>query len=92
LLEMLKIERVKWHGKCARHPMFDPEADGIGAIKGGCPRCMELQAIFESHRYTLRLMGAFAPIPTQRAGPSDPGPGSQQDLFASLPSPENRKA
>jgi hypothetical protein len=39
----------------------------------------------------LRLMGAFAPISTHRAGPSDPGPDRQQDLFASLPSPENRK-
>jgi hypothetical protein len=72
--------------------MFDPEADGIGAIKGGCPRCMELQAIFESHLHTLRLMSAFAPIPTRRVGPSDPSPNRQQDLFASLPSPENRRA
>ena len=67
--------------------MFDPEAEGIGAIKGGCPRCLELQAIFESNRHTLRLMLAFAPIPTQHAGSSDPSPGRKQDLFASLPSP-----
>jgi hypothetical protein len=72
--------------------MFDPEADGIGAIKGGCPRCLELQAIFESHQRTLRLMSAFAPIPTQRTGPTDPSPDRQQDLFASLPSPESRRA
>jgi hypothetical protein len=71
--------------------MFDPEADGIGAIKGGCPRCLELQAIFESHRHTLRLMLAFGPITTQRTEPSDLGTDRQQDLFASLPSPENRK-
>ena len=90
--EMLKIERAKWHGTCSRHPMFDPEADGIGAIKGGCPRCLELLAIFESHRNTLRLMRAFAPTQTTRTGPSVPGPDQQQDLFASLPSPENRKA
>ena len=66
--------------------MFDPEAEGIGAIKGGCPRCLELQAIFESHQRTLRLMNAFAPISTQRTGPSEPGADRQQDLFASLPS------
>jgi hypothetical protein len=53
---MLKIERVKWHGKCPRHPMFDPETDGIGAIKGGCPRCLDLHAILESNRQTLRLI------------------------------------
>ena len=89
-LEMLKIERVKWHGKCSRHPMFDPEADGIGAIKGGCPRCLALQAIFESHRQTLHLMSAIEP--NQRTGHSAPGPDRQQDLFASLPSPESGKA
>jgi hypothetical protein len=72
--------------------MFDPEVGGVGAIKGGCSRCLELQAIFESHRQTLRLMSAFGPIPTQQTGPSDPAPDRQQDLFASLLSPESRKA
>lgn len=72
--------------------MFNPEAVGIGAIKGACPRCLGLQAIFESNQHTLRLMRAFEPIPTQRAGPSGPGPDRQQDLFASLPSPEGRRA
>ena len=71
--------------------MFDPEAEGIGAIKGGCSRCLELQAIFESHRQTLRLMSAFGPIPTQQTSPSDPASERQQDLFASLTSPESRR-
>jgi hypothetical protein len=66
--------------------MFDPEADGTGAIKGGCTRCLELQAIFESHRRTLQLMRAVAPILPSRREPSDPGPDRQQDLFASRPS------
>ncbi|MDR3726324.1 MAG: hypothetical protein P4K86_04695 [Terracidiphilus sp.] len=78
---MLKIERVKWHGKCQRHPLLDPEADGIGAIKGGCPRCQELQAIFVSNQRTLQLMLAFAPFPVERKEPADPGPERQQDLF-----------
>lgn len=89
---MLKIERVKWHGKCPRHPMFDPEADGIGAIRGGCPRCLELQAIFESNLHTLRLMHAFAPPLTERKGLADRGPDCEQDLFASLPSAESRRS
>jgi phage FluMu protein Com len=89
---MLKIEKVKWLGKCKRHPMFDPEAGGIGAIKGGCPRCLELQAIFVSNQHTLQLMRNFAPIPGQRRSPADPGPDRQQDLFASLPVPESRRA
>lgn len=83
---MLKIEAFKWYGKCPRHPMFDPETDGTGAIKGGCARCLELQAIFESHRRTLQLMRAVEPILPSRREPSDPGPDRQQDLFASLPS------
>jgi len=82
---MLKIERMKWHGKCSRHPMFDPEADGVGAIKGGCPRCLELLAIFESHRRTLQLMCGFAPFPAQSNKPADPGSDQQQDLFSFLP-------
>jgi phage FluMu protein Com len=82
---MLKIGTVNWHGKCQRHPMFDPEADGIGAIKGGCPRCQELQDIFISHQRTLQLMRAFAPLQPQRKKPADPEPDRQQDLFAFLP-------
>ena len=91
-LEMLKIERVKWHGKCQRHPMFDPEVNGIGAIKGGCPRCQELRDIFVSNQHTLQLMRAFAPMQEQRRSPADPDPDRQQDLFASLLAPGNRKA
>jgi hypothetical protein len=81
---MLKIGTVKWRGKCSRHPMFDPEADGIGAIKGGCSRCQDLQAIFESHQITLRLMRTFAPPAAPRRKPADLDAERQQDLFASL--------
>lgn len=73
--------------------MFDPAADGIGAIKGGCPRCQELQEIFVSSQRTLQLMRAFAPMSEQRRNPADHGPDrQQQDLFASLPAPESRQA
>jgi hypothetical protein len=82
---MLKIEATKWYAKCPRHPMFDPQADGIGAIRGGCPQCLELQSIFESHQRTLQLMRGFAPIHVQSKKPADPAPDCQQDLFISLP-------
>jgi hypothetical protein len=82
---MLKIERVKWHGKCQRHPMFDPEVNGIGAIKGGCPRCQQLQDIFVSHQRTLKLMREFAPMSAQRKTPASPAPDRQQDLFSFRP-------
>jgi hypothetical protein len=80
---MLKIGTVKWRGRCPRHPRFDPEAEEVGAIKGGCSRCQDLQEIFESHQRTLRLMRTFAP-PVQRQKPADPGADRQQNLFASL--------
>jgi hypothetical protein len=79
---MLKIGTVKWRGKCSRHPMFDPEADGVGAIKGGCSRCQDLQAILESHNRTLALMRTFAPLPAPRA--KSAGPDPQQDVFSFL--------
>jgi hypothetical protein len=81
---MLKIETVKWFGKCPRHPMFDPAADGIGAIKGGCTHCQNLQAIYESHQRTLQLMRTIAPIQTRHKEPNNPSPDMQRDLFVSL--------
>jgi hypothetical protein len=81
---MLKIKAAKWFGRCPRHPMFDPEADGIGAIRGGCPHCLELQEIFEAHQHALQLMRAFAPMPAQHKEPVAPDPDRQPDLFASL--------
>lgn len=64
--------------------MFDPAADGIGAIKGGCTRCLELQAIFESHTRTLQLMRSFAPVAAPKSKPKNPVPEEQQELFPSL--------
>jgi hypothetical protein len=81
---MLKIEAVKWHGKCSRHPMFDPEKDGVSAIKGGCTRCQELLTIFENYRRTLQLMRAFAPFPAKGKETADLAPDRQQDLFELL--------
>lgn len=82
---MLKIEATKWYAKCSRHPLFDPQADGVGAIKGGCPQCLELQSIFESHQRTLQLMRGFAPIQAQRKKSAEPDPDRQPDLFTFLP-------
>lgn len=65
--------------------MFDPEVNGTGAIKGGCSRCQELQAIFANHKRTLLLMQAFAPFPTKRAKATEPSLDRQQDLFPPLP-------
>lgn len=79
--EMLKIGTVKWQGKCSKHPMFDPETDGPGAIKGGCIRCQDLQRIFESHRRTLDLMRAFGPSQSARRRQEARADTRQQSLF-----------
>ncbi|MGH9665251.1 MAG: hypothetical protein ACRD9L_12580 [Bryobacteraceae bacterium] len=78
---MLKIGTVKWQGKCPKHPMFDPESGGAGAIKGGCTRCQDLQKIFESHQRTLGLMRAYGPGQQARRRPAEPIDSRQQDLF-----------
>jgi hypothetical protein len=81
--QMLKIGTVRWRGKCLRHPRFDPEVAGIGAVIAGCSRCQDLQAIFESHQRTLRLLRTFAPTRSPRRR-KRVDPGRQQDLFAPL--------
>ncbi len=79
---MLKIGTVKWKGRCARHPMYDPDADGPGAIKGGCVRCQDLFTIYENHQRTLKLMRAFGSAVERRRQPAaDPNAGRQQSLF-----------
>lgn len=81
---MLKIGTVKWQGKCSRHPMFDPEADGPAAIKGGCPRCLDLQAIFDTHQKMVKLMRTFAPPPPPKPRPADLDAERQHSLFELL--------
>jgi len=65
--------------------MFDPATDGPPAIRGGCPRCQDLQAIFEKHQQVLSLMRTFAPPPPPRPK-ADPDAERQQNLFASFSS------
>lgn len=57
---MLKIGAVRWRGKCSRHPMFDP-LEGMGAVRGGCPRCTTLVEISELHAKMISLMRTFSP-------------------------------
>jgi hypothetical protein len=56
---MLKIGSVRWKGRCARHPRYDPEIDGLGGIKGGCRRCELLLEIHGHHRKLVRLIREF---------------------------------
>jgi hypothetical protein len=63
--------------------MFDPEAEGAAAIRGGCPRCQDLQTIFETHQQMVKLMRTFAPPAPPRVK-ADPDAERQQSLFASF--------
>jgi hypothetical protein len=43
----LKVrESVK--AKCPRHPRYNPERGGYGAIVGGCSTCREIYLLFEA--------------------------------------------
>ena len=44
---------VKVHGKCPKHPRYNPEKQGQGAIKAGCVTCAQLHLLFHSV-HTLR--------------------------------------
>jgi phage FluMu protein Com len=53
---MLKLGTISFAGKCPRHPRFNPEEEGAGAIRGGCPRCQALQDIYEAHAHLTSLI------------------------------------
>jgi hypothetical protein len=56
---MLKIGSVRWKGRCTKHSAYDPEIDGIGAIRGGCRRCQLLFDIWDHHNKMVRLIREF---------------------------------
>jgi hypothetical protein len=76
---MLKIGSIRWHGKCPRHPRFDPKIDGIGGIRGGCEKCALLAEIHAHHAGMLNLMRRFAPPQHSRKRAANPA-----DLQANL--------
>jgi hypothetical protein len=53
---MLKLGAISFAGKCPKHPRFDPEEDGAGAIRGGCQRCQSLYEIYKAHAHLTALI------------------------------------
>ncbi len=51
---MLKIRGRHFKGRCGRHKLYNPAVEGLGGIKGGCPRCTLLLEIWEC---SLKLNG-----------------------------------
>ena len=56
---MIRIGSVRWHGRCAKHPRYDPETDGLAGIRGGCRRCELLLEIWQQHARLVKLMREF---------------------------------
>lgn len=76
---MLKLGSVRWRGKCAKHPGFDPRIDGRGAIRGGCEKCEALADINDLHVRMLGLMRTFTPPASPKKRPE--APSLQASLF-----------
>jgi hypothetical protein len=79
---MLRIGTLRWKGRCARHPKYDPVGDGEGGIRGGCVRCMSLLEIHQQHRRLMSMMRDFGPVRarTNRSN-ADGAPRRQPSLF-----------
>jgi hypothetical protein len=69
---MLKVGSVRWKGRCARHPRYDPAVDGLGGIRGGCRRCEMLLEIWQHHSQMVRLIREFG-TRDSKAPPQDDG-------------------
>jgi hypothetical protein len=59
--EPLKIRARKFDGRCARHKRYNPAVDGLGAIRGACPRCTLLFEIWDASLRLNALIRRFNP-------------------------------
>jgi hypothetical protein len=57
----VKIRARKFEGRCARHKRYNPAVDGVGGIRGGCPRCQLLFEIWQTSLNLNQLIRRFDP-------------------------------
>jgi hypothetical protein len=57
----VKIRSRKFDGRCSKHKRYNPAVDGLGGIKGGCPRCGLLFEIWQASLDLNRLIRKFDP-------------------------------
>jgi hypothetical protein len=81
---MLKIGTVKWKGRCGKHPVYDPEQDGEGGIRGGCVRCALLLDIFQHHTRLVRAIREFGSTDERRKTAGRSGPEEFQPMLFDL--------
>lgn len=70
----MKIRSRKFEGRCAKHKRYNPAIDGVGGIKGGCPRCTLLCEIWESSLKLNQLIRKFNPNHDDLKAPAIPKP------------------
>ena len=57
----MKIRSRKFEGRCSRHKRYNPAIDGLGGVKGGCPRCTLLFEIWEASLRINQLIRRWDP-------------------------------
>jgi hypothetical protein len=57
----VKIRSRKFDGRCSKHKRYNPAVDGLGGVKGGCPRCGLLFEIWETSLQLNKLIRKFDP-------------------------------
>jgi hypothetical protein len=57
----VKIRSRKFDGRCSQHKRYNPAVDGLGGIRGGCPRCGLLFEIWETSLQLNKLIRKFDP-------------------------------
>jgi hypothetical protein len=72
----LKVRSRSFKGRCSKHKRYNPAVDGVGGIKGGCPRCGLLLEIWESALELNRLIRRFDPGHDDLRRPEPPVPPS----------------
>ncbi len=56
--------------KCAKHPRYDPQKQGEGGIKAGCPECQRMLAIAKIAAEMVRLASEANPVKARAASAS----------------------
>ena len=87
---MLKLGTLRWKGRCARHPRYDPAFDGEGGVRGGCTRCLRLLEIHEQHERLVTMMRISARCASGRSNPRTRRKAASGDC--SISSPPRRRS
>ena len=70
----MKIRSRKFDGRCSRHKRYNPAVDGLGGIKGACPRCTLLFEIWQASLQLNQLIRRFDPAHDDLKKPAAPKP------------------